>query len=115
MASGKKDILLGMIRNGLPMTLGQQIRLTILLSLPAIAAQFSSVLMQYIDAGMVGQLGANQSASIGLVATTTWIMGGFQSGASSGFSVQVAHLCGAQDFKGARAVMRQGLTTVFII
>ena len=50
MASGKKDILLGMIRNGLPMTLGQQIRLTILLSLPAIAAQFSSVLMQYIDA-----------------------------------------------------------------
>ncbi len=115
MASGKKDILLGMIRNGLPMTLGQQIRLTILLSLPAIAAQFSSVLMQYIDAGMVGQLGANQSASIGLVATTTWIMGGFQSGASSGFSVQVAHLCGAQDFKGARAVMRQGLTTVFLI
>lgn len=76
MASGKKDILLGMVRNGLPMTLGQQIRLTILLSLPAIAAQFSSVLMQYIDAGMVGQLGANQSASIGLVATTTWIMGG---------------------------------------
>lgn len=115
MASGKKDILLGMIRNGLPMTLGQQIRLTILLSLPAIAAQISSVLMQYIDAGMVGQLGANQSASIGLVATTTWIMGGFQSGASSGFSVQVAHLCGAQDFKGARAVMRQGLTTVFLI
>ena len=52
MASGKKDILLGMIRNGLPMTLGQQIRLTILLSLPAIAAQISSVLMQYIDAGM---------------------------------------------------------------
>ncbi len=115
MASGKKDILLGMVRNGLPMTLGQQIRLTILLSLPAIAAQISSVLMQYIDAGMVGQLGANQSASIGLVATTTWIMGGFQSGASSGFSVQVAHLCGAQDFKGARSVMRQGLTTVFII
>ena len=29
MASGKKDILLGMVRNGLPMTLGQQIRLTI--------------------------------------------------------------------------------------
>lgn len=115
MASGKKDILLGMVRNGLPMTLGQQIRLTILLSLPAIAAQISSVLMQYIDAGMVGQLGANQSASIGLVATTTWIMGGFQSGASSGFSVQVAHLCGAQDFKGARAVMRQGFTTVFLI
>lgn len=115
MASGQKDILLGMIRQGLPMTLGQQIRLTILLSLPAIAAQISSVLMQYIDAGMVGHLGANQSASIGLITTTAWIMGGFTSGACSGFSVQVAHLCGAQDFKGARAVMRQGLSTVFVI
>lgn len=115
MASGQKDILLGMIRKGLPMTLGQQIRLTIMLSLPAIAAQISSVLMQYIDAGMVGQLGANQSASIGLVSTTVWIMGGFTSGACSGFSVQVAHLCGAQDFKAARAVMRQGLFTVFLI
>lgn len=115
MVSGQKDILLGMIRKGLPMTLGQQIRLTIMLSLPAIAAQISSVLMQYIDAGMVGQLGANQSASIGLVSTTVWIMGGFTSGACSGFSVQVAHLCGAQDFKAARAVMRQGLFTVFLI
>ena len=115
MTSGRKDILLGMIRDGLPMTLGQQIRLTVLLSLPAIAAQVSSVLMQYIDAGMVGHLGANQSASIGLVTTTTWIMGGFTSGTCSGFSVQVAHLCGARDFKGARAVMRQGLSTVFLI
>ena len=115
MASVQKDILLGMIRKGQPMTLGQQIRLTILLSLPAIAAQFSSVLMQYIDAGMVGHLGANQSASIGLIATTTWIMGGFTSGTSSGFSVQVAHLCGAGNFKGAREVMRQGLSTVFLI
>ena len=115
MAKGQKDLLLGMIRKGETMTLGQQIRLTILLSLPAIAAQFSSVLMQYIDAGMVGHLGANQSASIGLIATTTWIMGGFTSGTSSGFSVQVAHLCGAGNFKGAREVMRQGLSTVFLI
>lgn len=115
MASGRKDILLGMIRNGLPMTLGQQIKLTFLLSLPAIAAQVSSVLMQYIDAGMVGHLGANQSASIGLVTTTTWILGGFTSGTCSGFSVQVAHLCGANNFKEARSVMCQGLTSVFAI
>lgn len=115
MATGQKDILLGMIRSGQRMSLGQQIRLTALLSLPAIAAQVSSVLMQYIDAGMVGHLGANQSASIGLVTTSTWILGGFTSGACSGFSVQVAHLCGAGNFKEARAVMRQGLTTVFTV
>ena len=115
MSESRKDIILGMIRNGERMTLGQQIELAIMLSLPAILAQTSSVLMQYIDTGMVGRLGANPSASIGLIATSTWIMGGFTAGACSGFSVQVAHLCGAKDFKGARSVLREGLTSILIL
>ena len=115
MPKGQKDILLGMIRNGQAMTLRQHIELAVMLSLPAILAQMSSMLMQYIDTGMVGRLGANPSASIGLRATSTWIVGGFTAGACSGFSVQVAHLCGAKDFKGARAVLRQGLTSVLIM
>ena len=36
------------------------------LSVPAILAQISSMAMQYIDAAMVGSLGARASASIGL-------------------------------------------------
>ena len=115
MAESRKDILLAMIRGGRQMTIRQQIMLAVLLSLPAILAQTSSMLMQYIDAGMVGRLGANPSASIGLISTSTWILGGFTAGACSGFSVQVAHLCGAKDFKGARAVLRQGLTSVLIL
>lgn len=115
MAKGLKDELLGMIREGQQMTLGQQIQLAFMLSLPAILAQTSSMLMQYIDTGMVGRLGANPSASIGLIATSTWILSGFTAGACSGFSVQVAHLCGAKDFKGARAVLREGLTSVLIL
>lgn len=115
MAKGQKDALLGMIRDGRRMALGQQIQLAFMLSLPAILAQTSSMLMQYIDTGMVGRLGANPSASIGLIATSTWIMGGFTAGACSGFSVQVAHLCGANDFKGARRVLREGLTSVLAL
>ena len=115
MATGRKDILLGMIRGGQEMSVRQQLQLAVMLSLPAILAQTSSMLMQYIDAGMVGRLGANPSASIGLIAPSTWIMTGFTAGACSGFSVQVAHLCGAKDFKGARSVLRQGLTSVLII
>lgn len=114
-ATGRKDILLGMIRGGQEMTMRQQFQLAVMLSLPAILAQTSSMLMQYIDAGMVGRLGANPSASIGLISTSTWILGGFTAGACSGFSVQVAHLCGAKDFKGARSVLRQGLTSVLIL
>ena len=97
------------------MSLRQQVSLAVMLSLPAILAQMSSMLMQYIDTGMVGRLGANPSASIGLIATSTWIFSGFTAGACSGFSVQVAHLCGAKDFKGARCVLRQGLTSVLIL
>ena len=52
------DYLLSLIRNGEKMTLGQQLRLTAYLSVPAIMAQVSSIAMQYIDASMVGSLGA---------------------------------------------------------
>ena len=107
-----KDFLLGRIRGKLPLSLGQQVRLTLLLCGPAILAQLASILLQFIDASMVGSLGAGPAASIGLVSTTTWIFGGFAMAASQGFSVQVAHLIGSNDFMGARKVLRQGLTSV---
>ena len=55
--AASKDILLQSIRTGGSLTLGQQIRLCLTLSYPAILAQLSSVMMQYIDASMVGHLG----------------------------------------------------------
>ncbi|MCR5245782.1 MAG: MATE family efflux transporter, partial [Bacteroidales bacterium] len=67
--AGTKDLLLGKIRDGSPMDAREQLRLSWLLGLPAILAQLSSILMQYIDAAMVGHLGAGQAASIGLVST----------------------------------------------
>ena len=110
---GKND-LLRLIRNGEPMTMRQQLELTVQLSIPAIMAQLSSILMQFIDASMVGSLGAEASASIGLVSTTTWLFMGLSSAAATGFSVQVAHLLGAKDPENARSVLRQGLSSVLI-
>lgn len=63
----KTNALLASIRDGKPMTLRQRLRLTVLLSVPAVIVQLSSIVMQYIDAAMVGHLGAEASASIGLV------------------------------------------------
>lgn len=114
MATSQKDILLGMIRSGEGISFRQQAQLTLTLSAPAILAQLASVLLQYIDASMVGSLGANPAASIGLVSTSIWIFGGFCSAAGSGFSVQIAHLIGANDFVRARQVLRQGLMTVTV-
>lgn len=106
--------LLSIIREGKAMSRGQQLRLTIQLSIPAIVAQLSSIIMQYVDAAMVGSLGAAPSAAIGLVSTTTWLFGGLCSAAATGFSVQVAHRIGAGDMSGARKVLRQALTATFI-
>ena len=107
--AGTKDILLGYIRSGATLSTGQQVKLALMLSYPAILAQLSSVMMQYIDASMVGHLGAAAGASIGLVSTCLWLLGGFCMAATSGFSVQVAHAIGANDFSFARSILRQGL------
>ncbi len=108
------DGLLALIRTGQPMTLRQQLYLTAQLSMPGIMAQLSSILMQYIDASMVGSLGAEASASIGLVSTSTWLFWGVCTSAATGFSVQVAHRIGAGDYEGARSVLRQGMLATFV-
>lgn len=105
------DRLLAMIREGRTMSAGQKVRLAVMLSVPAVVAQLSSIVMQYIDASMVGSLGAEASAAIGLVSTTTWLFGGLLSAAASGFSVQVAHRIGAGD-QGAQRVLRQSVVAV---
>ncbi len=82
--NNKKDILLAMIRKGAPMTFSQQARLVLSLATPAILAQLTTTMMQYIDASMVGSLGASASAAIGLVETTMWLMGSICSAAAAG-------------------------------
>lgn len=104
-----RDSLLALIREGKEMTFGQQIRLTAILALPAILAQLSAIIMQYIDAAMVGSLGEEPSAAIGLMATSTWLFWGLCSAVGTGFSVQVAHRIGAKDMDGARSVVRQSM------
>jgi len=101
--------LLAYIREGREMTQGEKLRLIVSLSIPSILAQISATVMFFIDASMVGHLGARASASIGLVETTGWLMGGLASAANMGFSVQVAHAVGANDFKRAQRVLRQSL------
>ncbi len=115
MAASRKDILLGKLREGANMGGREQLLLTLLLALPAILAQLSMCLMSYIDAAMVGSLGSAQAAAVGLVSTSTWILGGFCYANNSGFSVQIAHRCGAGDFAGAGRIFRKGLLCVLAL
>ena len=84
------------------------------LSLPAILTQITTIAMQYIDSAMVGALGANASASIGLVASTTWLFNGIPYAVAAGFSVQVAHSVGAENTKHTKNIVKHGLITAIL-
>lgn len=96
------------------MSFSHLIAMTVRLSIPTVLAQISFILMEYVDASMVGKLGANASAAIGLVSSSTWLFGGLISAATVGFSVQVSHRIGADDAASARTVMRRGLFATLV-
>ncbi|MBR4038928.1 MAG: MATE family efflux transporter [Clostridia bacterium] len=106
--------LLKDLREGAQLSRGDQIRLIVQLSLPAIMAQLSHIIMQYIDAAMVGRLGSAQSASIGLMASSTWLLSGLCSASITGFTVQVAQHIGAKEEKKARSIMNQGFVLAIV-
>ncbi len=111
---GAEAALLERLRGGLSLSRGQRLSLIARLSVPSMLWQLTYIIMVYIDASMVGRLGAEASAAVGLVATSTWLFGGLVSASSMGFSVQVAQIVGANDLKRARDVLRQGYVSVLV-
>lgn len=103
------------MRKGTWRALRPEIALVWRLSLPAILTQITTIAMQYIDSAMVGALGADASAAIGLVASSTWLFGGVTAAVSAGFSVQVAHRIGAGEDTEARTVVRHGLAAALTL
>lgn len=105
----RKQQLLQQLRDGATMARRDKLNLVLWLSMPAILGQLSTIVMQYIDTMMVGQLGANATASIGLVSTTCWLFGGLSASIGAGFGVLVAQHIGAKENAEAREVLRQAL------
>ena len=103
------------IRERAKLSTREQLCLTVLLSVPAILAQLSTIVMFYIDDAMVGSLGARATASIGIIATTLWLFWSIISCVATGFSVQVAHAVGGGDLVRARAVFRQSLVSALVV
>ncbi len=97
------------MRNGSEIKFSTQLALVLSLSLPAILEQLASTAMSYIDTAMVGSLGYEATAAIGVVASSTWLINGISSAVAIGFSVQVAQLLGAGKEKDARSVLCQAI------
>lgn len=95
--------------------LNKKVSIVWALSVPAILAQLTSIVMQYIDAAMVGKLGADGSASIGVVASSTWLVYGLGSAFASGFSVQVAQSTGERNFSRTKFLARFSVVCVLVL
>lgn len=102
------------LQSGQTPRLGATCAAAMSLALPAIVEQLMVTAVQYVDTAMVGSLGSEATAAVGLTATTLWLIGGLLSAASTGFSVQVAHSVGAGELERARGIAAQGIKFIFI-
>lgn len=97
------------MRNGQSIPVKNQTALIIALSVPAILEQLVMTMMSYIDTAMVGSLGPEATASIGVVSSSIWLLNGITNAVAVGFSVQVAQYLGAGREKDSRSVLCQAI------
>uniref|UniRef100_UPI003FEF34C8 MATE family efflux transporter n=1 Tax=Faecalibacterium sp. TaxID=1971605 RepID=UPI003FEF34C8 len=76
---------------------------------PSILEQIVVTAMEYIDAAMVGHIGAEATAAIGIVSSSTWLLHGILVGLYNAFSIQIAQYLGADRQQDARGVLRQAM------
>lgn len=88
-------------------------RIVVSLAIPAILEQLSRIAAQYVDAAMVGSLGAYATAAVGINASTMVLLGGLQQAIGIGFCVQAAMVIGAG--KSASEVTRQAILISLLI
>lgn len=115
----EKDLLLKKIRDGQPISGRERLSLIIALSIPAMLAELAGIFQSYIDAGMVGRIGAGASASIGLMSSSIWLFNGLTMAAMTGFTVQAAQRIGANQDAHARNILKQafaiGMALAFLM
>ena len=85
------------------------------MSIPAILSQITFIAMQYIDAAMVGSLGAQASASVGLVSSASWLLFGITMASTVGFSILVGQRLGAGENDKARSLMHQSILVNIVV
>lgn len=98
------------------LTLGKSIPETILrLSAPAILEQFLICLASLIDTAMVGSIGAAATASVAINISTVWLINGFITALSVGFSFLVSHSVGEGNQQKTESVVRQSITASILL
>ena len=97
------------MRQGETIPSRQTAQVALALSIPSILEQLVVTAMGYIDAAMVGHIGAEATASIGIVSFSTWLLHGILVGLYTALSIQIAQYLGADRQDDARSVLRQAM------
>lgn len=97
------------MRQGETIPLRDTAGVVLMLSIPSILEQIVVTAMEYIDAAMVGHIGAEATAAIGIVSSSTWLLHGVLVGLYNAFSIQIAQYLGADRQQDARGVLRQAM------
>ena len=97
------------MRQGETIPLRDTAGVVLMLSIPSILEQIVVTAMEYIDAAMVGHIGAEATASIGIVSSSTWLLHGVLVGLYTALSIQIAQYLGADRQDDARSVLRQAM------
>ena len=97
------------MRRGENIPLRETAQVVLALSVPSILQQMVVTAMEYIDAAMVGHIGAEATAAIGIVSSSTWLLHGILVGLYTAFSIQIAQYLGADRQADARGVLRQAM------
>lgn len=85
------------------------------LAWPAMLEQTLQTVVQYADSAMVGQMGANATAAVGLTSTVNWLVNAPMFAIGVGFLACISRALGAKDEKVARSAAMQSVFAAIVM
>lgn len=85
------------------------------LSLPTVAEQLLSTLLQYVDTAMVGRLGEDAAAAVSVTTTVSWLINSVPSAISVAALAMISKAVGSGDEKKIKSVSAHTAMTVPIV
>lgn len=85
------------------------------LAWPAILEQFLVCMATLIDTAMVGSIGAIATAAVAVNISSVWLINGFSTALSAGFSYLISHAVGEGDPQKIRGITCQAITCSVVL
>lgn len=93
----------------------EMIKLICTLAWPSIVEQALQTTVLYVDSAMVGQLGANASASVGLTTTVNWLINSPSFAMGIGVLAAISFYSGSKDWDKAKKTAVQSIIITLIL